>query len=297
MQKVSEIANAKINLYLDVTGKREDGFHTIDGVMQSVSLADGVTLEYEEGKESEISLFAQGNDQIPTDEKNLAVRAAKLFFAQAGICGTLRISLQKRIPMAAGLAGGSADAAATLRGLNRLTKNRFSTEELCRIGAKLGADVPFCICKGAKRTRGVGEILDDCPPMPDCRLVIAIGKGRVSTPWAYGVLDERYQNFQGSHEILSPLGNLTDGLQKNDLLLTCRSMFNIFEAPVASILPEIPEIRRTMLKNGAISAMMSGSGPSVFGVFSTDVSAKNAEKELISSGFSAFICRPISKDE
>ena len=157
MKQTTEQAYAKINLCLDVTGRRENGYHEIDGVMQSVTLCDEISIAFEENDHTEIVLTAEGNDAMPTDERNLAYKAASRLLEAAEITGTVSIHIKKRIPMAGGLAGGSTDGAAVLRGLNRLLPMPLSVARLCEIGSRLGADVPFCIVGGAMRTQGIGD--------------------------------------------------------------------------------------------------------------------------------------------
>ena len=153
----TERANAKINLYLDVVGRRENGYHNIVSIMQTVSVCDLVSVEFRPGLHTRIALTASGNSGMPTDCRNLAWRAAELYLSQTGQSGEVLISIEKHIPMAAGLAGGSTDAAAVLRAMNRLCGNRLSTKELCELGARLGADIPFCIIGGGSVLFGSGE--------------------------------------------------------------------------------------------------------------------------------------------
>ena len=201
-------APAKINLFLDVTGRRPDGYHTITGVMQAVSLCDTVTVEVTEptgmyvcslgahtAGAASITLTCTNPDR-PTDSRNLAWRAAEKFFAATGRgCKKLAIHIEKNIPAAAGMAGGSTDAAAVLVALNQLFDLPLTTEALCEAGLTLGADIPFCIKGKAHITEGVGEILTPITPMPECELVVACGGEGVSTPAAYKALDTLYGNF------------------------------------------------------------------------------------------------------
>lgn len=297
MKYTTEEAYAKINLCLDVTGKRENGYHEIDGVMQSVTLCDTLKIGFELGEETVIRLTAEGNPDMPTDGSNLAVRAAERLLELAGLRGTVEIELKKRIPMAGGLAGGSTDAAAVFRGLNRLLPKLFSVAELCEIGCRLGADVPFCIIGGAMRTQGIGEVLTPVPSMPDCHLVIAKRGEGVSTPWAYGKLDELYSDFDAaSFRPDAQLPRLLSALKAQKLEDVCATSYNIFESVVSELQRDVSLIREEMLAKGALLSRMSGSGPSVFGVFASGEQAENACAALREMGADAHVCRPFSQN-
>lgn len=296
MKQTTESAYAKINLCLDVTGRRDNGYHEIDGVMQSVTLCDLVTLEFEEGTTTEISLTAEGNSDMPTDERNLAYRAAKKLLETVGVYGSVRIHLKKRIPMAGGLAGGSTDAAAVLRGLNRLLPTPLDIAELCKLGSALGADVPFCILGGAMRTQGIGDVLISVTSMPNCFIVIARRGEGVSTPWAYGKLDELYDGFYcGMRRPDSGLPQLLQALEQRSLEGVCAKIYNIFEPVVEQLQGDVAILREEMLRHGALTARMSGSGPSVFGVFETESYAYKACQALTEMGAEAFVCTPFSQ--
>ena len=199
--------------------------------------------------------------------------------------------------MAGGLAGGSTDAAAVLRGLNRLLPNPMEIETLCEIGSRLGADVPFCVVGGAMRTQGIGDILTPVPSMPDCPIVIARRGEGVSTPWAYGKLDEIFENFRsGAVRPASGFSELLRGLQTGDTELICASAYNIFEPVVSELQKDVNLLRGTMLQHGAMVSRMSGSGPSVFGIFRDGQSAEKACKSLLEMGAEAFVCRPFSQN-
>ena len=293
MERTTEPAYAKINLLLQIVGKRTDGYHLLDGVMQTVSLFDTVTVALEPAKESTICLTAEGNPAMPTDGRNLAYRAAETLLKAAKRTGQVQIHIEKRIPMAGGLAGGSTDAAATLRALNRLLGTPLTMEELCAIGASLGADVPFCIRGGAMRTQGIGDLLTPCAGLPDCHLVIACAGEGVSTPAAYKELDERYGNYQ-------PVDLKTEAflqaLQRGDLSDICARMENLFEEIIPQHNEFVGIIRQTLRECGAVSAMMSGSGPSVFGIFKTEEEAENGKTTLQKIGVSGAICAPVNKE-
>ena len=196
--------------------------------------------------------------------------------------------------MAAGLAGGSTDAAAVLRALTRLFGNRFSKEALCSLGARLGADVPFCLVGGAARTQGIGEVLTALPPMPDCYVVVARRGEGVSTPWGYAKLDEKYGDFAPA--ISRPDAHLTcllEALENGDLKGICNHVYNIFEPIVAECRPDVSALCAMMRESGAMLARMSGSGPSVFGIFDRGNDAENACERLLQAGAEAFVCRPV----
>lgn len=282
---------AKINLHLDVLGIMENGYHAVETVMQTVSLCDDVTLSLTEKD----GFFLRCNIQeIPTDSRNLAIRAAQLFCEATGVSKCLDIEIQKRIPMAAGMAGGSADAAAVLVGMNRLYGELLSTEELCVLGARLGADVPFCIVGGTAYADGKGDVLHPFPSMPDCSLVIACAGEGVSTPWAYGILDEQYDHFTDwtAH---GNLDALKCAMQEKNLRGVVKNMYNIFEKPVLARRPVGAQIREILENSGALGAMMSGSGPSVFGIFENEACAQNAMCALLERGYDPYLCHPIEK--
>ena len=288
----TEKANAKINTYLNIQSRREDGYHNIVSVMQTVSLCDFVTVDLQPAQETEITLSVSGNAEVPTDCRNLAWRAAERFLQTAKLTKKVHIAIQKQIPIAAGLAGGSADAAAVLRALNRLCQMPFTTEELCQIGLTLGADVPFCIRGGAMLVEGIGEVLHRAPDMPPCTLVVAIGKEGVSTPQAYALLDEKYSNFEHPHNKNTDVRELMDLWQKGDLAASCIGFSNIFEDVIAAQNADVDAIKLAMREGGAMRSMMSGSGPSVFGVFDDANEAEKALASLQKMGFRAFVCHP-----
>lgn len=282
---------AKINLHLDVLGIRDDGYHSVQTVMQTLDLCDDVTVILTDSEDIVIECNIDG---VPTDEKNIAYKAARLFFDKLGRRSGAHIKIEKRIPMAAGMAGGSADAAATLVALNKLLSYPFDLDGLCTLGAMLGADVPFCIACGTKYSDGKGEILHDFPSLlDDIIFVAACGGEGVSTPWAYRELDGEYNRFEdytphGTDDIKQ---TLIDG-EKYDF---CKYIFNIFEKPILAKRPVASDIKKTLLDNGALCAMMSGSGPSVFAVYEECGSALAAVDKLKQKGYFAAISKPISQ--
>ncbi|MBQ7358332.1 MAG: 4-(cytidine 5'-diphospho)-2-C-methyl-D-erythritol kinase [Clostridia bacterium] len=283
MKALTKDAYAKINLFLDIDAKREDGYHNIISVMQSVGLCDTITVEYEECEQKIIEISCS-NPDIPLGDKNIAYKTANLLLDS----GHVRIHIEKRIPASAGLAGGSTDAAAVLMLLNQLIGQPKTQEELLSLGAKIGADVPFCMLGGTKLTLGIGERISDFTPMPDCHIVIAcMGEG-VSTPWAYAKLDKMNGDFKN----YTPRRELLSILEKNDGSYYS-GMFNIFESAVLPERPMAQKIKSIMLEYGAVRSMMSGSGPSVFGIFSSENEAISALEALKGMGADAHICRPV----
>ena len=292
----TERANAKINLYLNVLSKREDGYHDLVSLMHSVSLCDLVTVDFHPAPHTAIRLLASGNDEMPKDCRNLAWRAAELFLASAQRTGEVLISIEKHIPMAAGLAGGSTDAAAVLRGLNALCGKPFNTEQLCQIGKRLGADVPFCIVGGSALVTGIGERLERMPIMSDCPMVVAcMGEG-VSTPMAYRMLDEKYADFSMPVQKDRRVERLCEGLHQGKLDIVCDNLYNLFEEVVPATHSSVNRVKEIMTEKGAIRAMMSGSGPSVFGVFADPQDALAACEALREQGASAFVCHPCAEN-
>ena len=300
MKKINRIslrAYAKINLFLDMESRLDNGYHTVKSLMHSVSLSDVVDIKMQRADSTEISI-SSSRAEVPTDRTNLAWRAAEKFLEAAGFCARVDIYIQKNIPIAGGLAGGSTDAAAVLRGLNMLAGEPFDTAALCAIGAKLGADIPFCIVGGSKRVGGIGEVLSDAVQMPSCSLVIACGGEGVSTPWAYGVLDSTYANFDGSAYSCKAeqFDLLVDGLERGDMSEIVSGMYNIFESAVLPVRPVAKQIKEIMNGYGAVAAMMSGSGPSVFGIFDSDESARRAVAALAELGVTGHICCPVGEN-
>ena len=307
--KTTLTAPAKINLFLDITARRPDGYHEISGVMQTISLCDAVTIEVTEptgmylcslgahtAGAASITLTCT-NPDLPTDSRNLAWRAAEKFFAATGRgCKDLLIHIEKNIPAAAGMAGGSTDAAAVLVALNDLFGHPLTADQLCEVGLTLGADGPFCIRGGARITEGIGEVLTPITPMPPCELVVACGGEGVSTPAAYKALDTLYGNFDPAAYTprTRELTTLKSALWQSDLTALCGSMFNLFESVVLPDRPVARQIKETLLSAGAVTAMMSGSGPSVFGVFPKgDGSAEKAREALEALGIPAWVCEPV----
>ena len=260
---------AKINLTLDVVGKRENGYHDLEMIMQTVNLYD--TIYIRKTKVSGIRLKANYS-WLPTNEKNIAYRAAQLFFEESGIDGGVAIEITKRIPVAAGLAGGSTDAAATLIGLNRLYETNYSREKLMEMGLKLGADVPFCIARGTMLAEGIGEELTPLTPMPHTHVVLVKPPISVSTAVVYKSLN---LNCIKKHPETK---TVIEALEEGNVQKIADHMSNVLEEVTIAMHPEIEQLKKDFMKQGAIGAMMSGSGSTVFGLFNTREAASRAAK-------------------
>lgn len=264
-------ALAKINLGLDVLGKRDNGYHDVRMVMQTIYLYDNVTIEKKEQPGIELTTNLHF---LPVDENNIAYKAAKMlieeFQKEEGVC----ITLEKHIPVAAGLAGGSSNAAAVLVGMNRLFDLGLSQEQLMERGVSLGADVPYCVMRGTVLAEGIGEILTPLPPLPKCYILIAKPGISVSTKMVYDKLDSK------EIEDHPDIDALLEGLEAQDLEKVAASMGNVLERVTIDEYPVIEEIKNAMKEAGALNAMMSGSGPTVFGLFEDKSTARAALRKL-----------------
>lgn len=276
-------APAKLNLSLDITATRPDGYHELDTLMQAVGLCDTVAISRMPGEGVFISC---DRPRIPCDATNYAHIAARRFFEAFHMDAAISIDIQKRIPSEAGLGGGSADAAAVLLGLNALLEVNAPLEALCAVGVKVGADVPFCLMGGTRRARGVGERFTSAPPLPDCHLVIAKPAQGISTPEAYQRYDRcGVQKRPDTAYLLRQLrvGNLRD---------FAFSMYNVLEE--VADLPEVPAIRSKMIECGALGALMTGSGSAVFGIFEDRRLAKRCMRKLYDLAQGVYMTRPAS---
>lgn len=271
MEKMELRALGKINLGLDVLGRRENGYHDVRMVMQTVYLYDLITLKKKEEPEIELTTNLSF---LPVNENNLAYRAAKLLMDEFGLPGGLLIRLEKHIPVAAGMAGGSSNAAAVLYGMNRLFSLGLTEKELMERGVTLGADVPYCILRGTVLAEGIGEILTPLPPMPRCQILLAKPPVNVSTRMVYEKLD--------ACQIVNhpDIDGLIRGLQDQDLGKVASSMGNVLEEVTIGEYPVIDEIKRIMRESGALNAMMSGSGPTVFGIYADRAKARAAAARI-----------------
>lgn len=287
-------AFAKINLFLDIEGIRADGYHNIVSVMQTVDWADEISIEKADG---EGILLTCSDPLIPTDRKNTVYKAADLFLTRISASCGVQIHIEKNIPSAAGLAGGSADAAAALLGLNQLFDSPIPFEELLAMGARVGADVPFCMIGGTRRTTGIGEIIENFPTLPPCVIVCAKAGEGVSTPEAYRALDERYNRFAEYEGHVAKENALRAALENNTIESVFRGLYNVFEGVVEPTRPAVSAMKAELLSHGAIAAMMSGSGPSVFGIFLREDDAQSACEALRQFGAQCRVCRPCTMSQ
>ena len=283
---VSGKAYAKINLYLDVTKKRDDGFHDIKSIMQSISLFDDIEICLSESPRDTIVCNIP---DIPTDSSNLVIKAADEYRKVTNKKFGAHFKINKMIPSSAGMAGGSSDAAATLRILNELNKEPLNEEKMLEISASVGSDVPFCYVGGTVLCEGRGELLTrlkGCSILPP---VVAIKGEGVSTPKAYRDIDNMYGDFSTSRDD-GKFSNIMRGLSEENRNVICTGLYNIFENVVERERPYVTLLKEVMNKNGALCSMMSGSGPSVFGVFSDEKSAEDAREALLRLGAKAYKC-------
>lgn len=267
MDRIVKKAYAKINPVLDVLCRREDGYHELRMIMQTVNIYD--TLELLK-TESGIRLTCD-TGLLPCDDGNIVYRAARLVQETFSLKEGIEIHLSKNIPMAAGMAGGSADAAATLHGMNELFELNLTTEQLCGLGVKLGADVPYCVMGGTMLAEGIGEKLTALPPIPECKLVVAKPDFDVSTKYVY---ENLHANDLKDHpDVDGMIAAITAG----DLKAVALHMENVLETVTVQKYPQIEELKAFMRERGALNALMSGSGPSVFALFTeTQVAEKCA---------------------
>lgn len=271
---ISLKALAKINLGLDVVRRREDGYHEVRMIMQTIQLYDRLDIK----RTQEPGIQIQTNlSFLPANENNLIYKAAKLLMDEFSITDGVSVKLDKRIPVAAGMAGGSTDAAAMLIGVNRLFSLGLTKRQLMERGVQIGADVPYCIMRGTALAEGIGEALSPLPPMVKCPVLIAKPSISVSTKFVY-------QNLKLDDTTIHPdIDRLIDDIKAKNLHDIAAHMGNVLETVTIPNYPVIDEIKKHMLSNGAVGAMMSGSGPTVFGLFDDEDTAKKAYKAMRSS--------------
>lgn len=272
---ITLIANAKINLFLDIMGKRSDGYHNLETVMQSVDLADVITLELSDKIKVECS-----NPEIPQNDGNICYKAAELFYAELGKNGGAEIRIEKRIPHGAGLGGGSADAAAVLMGLNKLNGNPFSEAVLSRIGAKIGADVPFCLRGGIQACRGIGDEITEIPSFPERVFLVVKPDFACDTRRGYAEYDK---------SPITKFGKMSEFLESGEKFP--KMMYNVFQIMYSD--ERINGILRRLSDCGAEGAILTGSGSAVFGVFTDEDSARVAAREF--PKYFTAVCKPVSK--
>lgn len=283
----TEKAYAKLNLSLDILGKRADGYHDLRMVMQSIDLADTISVSVQ--REPGLCLTAD-MPYLPRGSGNIAAKAAALFFQQTGLPAPgLTIDIQKRIPVCAGMAGGSSDGAAVLRLLRRLFSPELSRERLEEIGALTGSDVPYCVRGGTVLAEGRGERLTDLPNLPQCWLVVCKPPCSVSTPELFGLVRIKRMRFHPRTE------EMLHALEQGDLEGVARRLYNVFEDVLPRRYSQVFEIKGRLLELGAMAASMTGSGPSVFGLFRDRGPAEDALEALSAAFPATFFCTPTER--
>lgn len=280
MKEIRQKANAKLNFTLDIVGKRDDGYHIMDMVMQAVDLYDDILIKTNKGP---ISLTCEG---INLDsESNIAYKAAKAFFEETRINGGCEIEIKKRIPVGAGMGGGSADGAAVIDGLNRLYEANLSTEKLIQIGARVGADIPFCIVGGTARVQGIGEKVTSIEDCPSCFFVVAKPRAWVNTKQAFEDFDKIVVSKRPDTE------EVIKSIKNGDILTAAEGFCNVFEQVI--IIREAEDIKAFMRLCGGINPMMTGSGSAVFTTFLDEEKAVECYYKLSELSINAYICKPI----
>ncbi len=277
-------ANAKLNLYLDITGIRSNGYHDIKTVMHTVDLRDSVTVSLSTEKEIVISC---DKPYLPTDDRNIAYKAAELFFSSADIRRGALINIRKRIPVGGGLGGSSTDGAAVLTGLNYLCGRPYSEKELFSLGASLGADVPFCMKKGAALCEGIGDVITPLPALTNTFAVILKPDFSLNTKNMYKLYDTEAKKPSPPHTLI------TEAVKKNNFVIVASQLFNAFENAAVTIRPEIKMYYEALRSCGSQGVMMSGSGSCVYGLFDSQKKSDCAASALLSKGFSAYSVRLI----
>ncbi len=279
-------AYAKLNLTLDVLGVRDDGYHDLEMVMQSISLHDSVAVRI--GCGGDIACISNVR-HVPNDERNIAVKAARAFVDATGTdFGGIHIAMEKRIPSCAGMAGGSADGAAVLRLLNELCGSPVSDAELCRIGVSVGADVPFCLMGGTALARAKGEDMTELASLPDCFFVIAKPSRGMSTKAVFAEIDNHpIEKHPDTEAMIAAIEN-------GDITSVAENLFNVFEPVVSADVRDIERIKNVLYENGALGAAMTGSGSAVFGIFKSIEETESVKRILSKRYADVFVARPVS---
>lgn len=286
MKKVEYKARAKINLSLDVLRKREDGYHDLKMVMQTLKLHDLVSIEK---TDSQIEIECN-SAYIPEGEGNIAYKAARVIMDEYGLKTGIKINIKKMIPVAAGLAGGSSDAAAVLKGINSLYELGASMDDLARLGKKIGADVPYCIFGGTMLAEGIGDVLTRISPFDGVDILLVKPKIGVSTAFVYNNLKlEKVVNRPDTELIIEVVAN-------KNLKAVAANMKNVLETVTEARYNIISEIKGRLLENGAIGSMMSGSGPTVFGIFEDKLEAQKAYESMKNSRWDCFLTQTINEE-
>jgi 4-diphosphocytidyl-2-C-methyl-D-erythritol kinase len=281
---ISLNAHAKINVSLDVLNKREDGYHNLRMIMQTIQLHDTISIQ-EITSGVEIKCTAP---YVPSNSSNIAYKAAEAIINNYKLDAGVRIVIDKKIPVAAGLAGGSTDAAAVLKGINTLFKLGISQNELMKIGKTIGADVPYCIMGGTALAEGIGEELTQLTPLDNIPIVLVKPRIGVSTAWVYKSLDLNIVDSRPNTE------QLISALEKRDIRFIAENMSNVLESVTKAKYPVIEKIKKDLVEKGAIGSMMSGSGPTVFGLFEDAERAKRAFNILKKSKYDCFLTHSIT---
>lgn len=275
MNEITMKARAKINLGLDVIRRREDGYHEVKMIMQSLNIYDRLIITKIDKPEI---IIETNRKYLPTNQDNLIYKAAKLMFDTYKVEGGVRIHLDKYIPVAAGMAGGSSDAAATLVGVNKLFGLGASKKKLMELGVKIGADVPFCIMRGTVLAEGIGEKLTKLKPMPSCPILIAKPGINVSTKFVY-------ENLKLDENTVHPdIDGMIEAIESADVDGVCKRLGNVLETVTIKEYPIIAQLKEEMIRMGAVNSLMSGSGPTVFGIFEDEKSAKECADYLYNKG-------------
>lgn len=271
MNKIYQKAYAKVNIGLDVLRRRTDGYHEVRMIMQTVDIFDELIIEKREQAGIELQT---DNSKLPLDGNNLVCKAAELLFRERNITEGVKITLTKRIPIAAGMAGGSSDAAAAMRGLNELFEMGYSISQLQQLGVTLGADIPYCIAGGTMLSEGIGEILTPLPAPPACHLVVAKPDIDVSTGFVYGNLHADSLDYHPD------IDGIIEALKNGSMKGIADRLGNVLETVTVKEYPVIDRIKETLRAEGAENALMSGSGPTVFGIFGQKETAEAAAAEV-----------------
>lgn len=286
MKTITIDANAKINLSLDVLRKREDNYHELKMIMQEIELKDIVTIEKLDDEFNNIEISCT-NSQVPTDERNIVHHAFKLLSKKFDIKKSIRVTIEKNIPVSGGLAGGSTDAAAVLKGLNKLFELNLSETELMNLAVEIGADVPFCIIGGTALSEGIGEKLTKLPSFRDRLILLANPNIEVLSANVYKGLD--LVNLKNRPDI----EKIVSFIEKGDTKSLSKNMKNVLESVTIKDCPIIDVIKQNMISSGALGSLMSGSGPTVFGIFDDEELLKECMKSLENQGYSTIITKTI----
>jgi 4-diphosphocytidyl-2-C-methyl-D-erythritol kinase len=289
MDEITLKAGAKINLTLDVLSRREDGYHLVEMVMQEIDLADNVHIALKPDTD-EISICCN-HPAVPAGENNIAYRAARLIKEAFGVKHGVAINIEKNIPVAAGLAGGSTDAAAVIRGLNEIWELDMETSGMMELGRRLGADVPFCILGGTALARGIGERLTPLRAKVPLHLLLVKPDAMVSTAWVYGNLN------LNSIDKRPDTRQMIKAIEEGDIEGIARGMVNVLEKVTVSRYPEIRWIKRKMIATGALGAAMSGSGPTVIGIYGSSAEAVGASEAFIGDYREVMVTKTVIKNE